>query len=75
MYKDFIKLIVMVVLVVGPICWFFYNRCTDENYFGTDDGTYHHTYCLGCSESNVDNYFESEEEAIEAGYEPCSWCM
>jgi len=55
------------------------NACSrlidDGTYWGTDDGEYHHSNCFWVNEYNIDDSFDTEEEAIEAGYEPCGWCI
>lgn len=61
------------------LIWFVSVSCSrlidDGTYWASEDGEYHHSNCLWVNEYNIEDSFESEKEALEAGYEPCWWCI
>lgn len=72
----FIALIVIGIILLSFIKCEIARQCSSENddYFTVDE-VYHIYGCPLINEYNVEECFESKQEAEEAGYKPCRWCI
>lgn len=70
-----------IILITGFILLSFIKceiakRCSEPDYYFTTGGEeYHLGECPEVNEYNVEESFESKEDAEDAGYKPCRWCI